>query len=112
MANFPLICLCFGFDHGSLLDPGASPTSGDFPSSSCPFPPAWCFRHKLDGHGLHEGKCTLVQYSVVIDHGRLSGCADDVHWEPDGGPGSGGERAPQKNCSQSAQSSGDKIYTN
>ena len=42
----------------------------------------------------------------------VPGCADDVHWEPDGGPCSGGERAPQKNCSQSAQSSGEKIYTN
>ena len=30
---------------------------------------------------------------------RISGRADDVHWKPDGGPCSGGERSPQKNSS-------------
>ena len=30
---------------------------------------------------------------------RVSGCADDVHWKPDGGPRRGGEWSPQKNSS-------------
>ena len=53
-----------------------------------------------------------TSHKIQSTHGNcVSGCADDVHWEPNGCPCSWGKWTSQKNCPQSAQPGGEKIFT-
>ena len=66
-----------GAGDGPVLEPGAAAAPRHLPPPRHPLPSPRRHGHQHHGHGLHEGG------------------ADDVHGEPDGGPGGGGERAAQ-----------------